>query len=200
MSQIFSQRLISLRNERNLTQADMAKIIQKSRSTVAGWEAEGKEPDMDTICFFAKFFGVSCDYILGFSDERNRVDVVFCNDNVNFKEHYDVLPAEIKSKVAQAFDSFYLLLNRDMKPDSVDRLDLYVKLLRTVQRLRADIRNSVNSFGGSFNDPVALSGLMALQSELKNTTSAILDELMQADIEIAFKTKNDGENLQNTAT
>ena len=51
--QKFSNRLISLRKEQNLTQEDLAKVIQKKRSTVSGYETEDKEPDFETICFLA---------------------------------------------------------------------------------------------------------------------------------------------------
>ena len=43
--QKFSQRLISLRKERDLTQHELAKIVKKQRTTVAGYETAGKEPD-----------------------------------------------------------------------------------------------------------------------------------------------------------
>ncbi len=68
---LFSQRLTSLRKERGLTQAGLAKLICKRRSTVSGYETENKEPTLNTICFLAHFFGVSIDYLIGYSDERN---------------------------------------------------------------------------------------------------------------------------------
>lgn len=40
-------------------------------------------------------------------------------------------------------------------------------------------------------DPVALSDLMAMQAQLKNAVAALLDKLMQADMEIAFNVKKD---------
>ena len=57
--QNFSNRLISLRKERGLTQEDLARLIHKKRSTVSGYETEGKEPDLDTVCWLADYFGVS---------------------------------------------------------------------------------------------------------------------------------------------
>ena len=68
--QKFSDRLISLRNERRLTQEEMANIINKKRSTVSGYETGGKEPEFETVCFLAQYFGVSTDYLLGRSDNR----------------------------------------------------------------------------------------------------------------------------------
>ncbi len=189
--QKFSNRLISLRKEQNLTQEDLAKVIQKKRSTVSGYETEGKEPDLETICFLAHFFGVSTDYLLGYSDERNHVEQVFYNDTVNFERHFKNMPAELRSIVAGCFDSFYLLLNRDMRLGRPERLCVYQELLHTLQSLRTDIRKLVESSGNSIANPAALSDLMAAQSQLKNEISALLDKLIQADMEISFSTKRD---------
>ncbi len=67
---LFPQRLTSLRKERGLTQEGLAELICKRRSTVSGYETENKEPSINTICFLAHFFGVSIDYLIGYSDER----------------------------------------------------------------------------------------------------------------------------------
>lgn len=189
--QKFSNRLISLRKERKLTQEDMAKIINKKRSTVSGYETEGKEPDLETVCLLAHYFGVSTDYLLGYSDERTHTESVFYNDKVNFERHFKSLPAELRPVVSKCFDSFYLLLNRDMQLARPERLRVYEELLHTLQSLRADIRKAVEASGGAVTDPVALSDLMAMQSQLKNEVSALLDKLMQADMEVAFNIKKD---------
>lgn len=189
--QKFSNRLIALRKERSLTQEDMAKVIQKKRSTVSGYETEGKEPDLETVCVLAKFFGVSTDYLLGFSDERTHTESVFYNDKVNFERHFKSMPAELRPIVAKCFDSFYLLLNRDMQLARPERLRVYEELLHTMQSLRADIRKAIEASGGAMTDPVALSDLMAMQSQLKNEVSALLDKLMQADMEVAFNIKKE---------
>ena len=187
----FATRLIFLRKERGLTQEELAKVIQRKRSTLAGYESEGKEPDFETVCILAKYFGVSTDYLLGYSDERNHVEQVFYNDHVNFERHFKAMPMELRPIVSKCFDDFYLLLNRDMQLACPERLRVYQELLYTLQSLRADIRKLVESSGGAISDPVTLSDLMALQGKLKNEISALLDELMQADMEIAFQIKND---------
>lgn len=188
--QKFSNRLISLRKERAMTQEDLAKVIQKKRSTVSGYETEGKEPDLETVCVLARYFDVSTDYLLGYSDERNHVEQVFYNDTVNFERHFKSMAPALRPVVSKCFDSFYLLLGRDMQLSRPERLRIYQDLLHTLQSLRADIRKAVEASGGSVTDPVALSDLMALQSQLKNEVSALLDKLMQADVEIAFNLKN----------
>ena len=176
--QKFSTRLISLRKERGMTQTDLANLIHKKRSTVSGYEIEGKEPDFETVCFLAQYFDVSTDYLLGYSDEKNHTEQVFYNDRVNFERHFKAMPAELRPVVAKCFDDFYLLLNRDMQLRRPERLRVYQELLHTLQSLRADIRKLVESSGGAITDPVALSDLMALQGQLKNEVSALLDKLI----------------------
>ena len=62
---LFSKRLIECRNKHQMTQTDVAKAVNRSRSTISGYETEGKEPDLSLICELAKLFDVSVDYLLG---------------------------------------------------------------------------------------------------------------------------------------
>ena len=71
--QMFSVRLAALRKECGLSQDDLAKIINKTRSAVSGYEIEDKEPSFELLCALAKYFNVSTDYLLGLSDERRHV-------------------------------------------------------------------------------------------------------------------------------
>jgi hypothetical protein len=48
---------------------------------------------------------------------------------------------------------------------------------------------------------IVFSDIMSLQNELKNSVSSLLDELMQADMDIAFNVKNGpDEPLEKLAT
>lgn len=189
--QMFSVRLAALRKECGLSQDDLAKIINKTRSAVSGYEIEDKEPSFELLCALAKYFNVSTDYLLGLSDERRHVEQVFYNDQRNFEEHFKRMPAEMRPIIAQCFDSFYLLLGRDMQLARPERLRVYEELLHTLQSQRADIRKAIEASGGAVTDPVVLSDLMAMQSQLKNAVAALIDKLMQADMEIAFNVKKD---------
>lgn len=190
---IFASRLSTLRKERKLSQEDMGKIINKMRSTISGYETEGKEPDIETICALAEFFGVSTDYLMGKSDKRNNVDIVFLNDMQNFKKHYEAADEDIRKQTERCFDAFYRLIGRDVQIGRTERLEVYNELLSKLASLRSQISRSIVLSNGSIPDPVALSELMALQSELKNDVSALLDKLMQTDMEIAFNIKEKGD-------
>ncbi len=183
---MFANRLISLRKERGLSQEDIGKIINKKRSTVSGYETEGKEPDIETLCLLADYFGVSTDFLMGRSDKRNNVDTVFLNDMHNFKKHYDAAPDDVRKQAERCFDAFYRLIGRDVQISRTERLEVYNELFNKLASLRAQISRTINLSNGSISDPVALSDLMAMQAELKNDVAALLDKLLQADMEVSF--------------
>ena len=67
---MFSERLNRLRMEKGITQKELADRLHISRSTIAGYESLGKEPDGEKLCALADFFEVSVDYLLGVTDSR----------------------------------------------------------------------------------------------------------------------------------
>lgn len=192
----FSARLIALRKERDMTQYDLAKATERTRSTISGYETEGKEPNYETLCEFANFFGVTTDYLLGVSDSRSHAGAVFLADSGNFKELFDGMPASLRNVVAQTYDDFYVLLNRDMRQRRSERLELYRKLMQELQVRRNDIKRKIEKGGGALAEPAYMSELMALQSSLKNNISVLLDALMQADMEVAHSLKKGPKNAQ----
>ena len=55
----------SLRKERKISQQILAAAIGVSRSTIAMWETDGSQPDIEAINRLADYFNVSVDYLLG---------------------------------------------------------------------------------------------------------------------------------------
>lgn len=69
--EIFAQRLRELREEKQITQKSLAEILGlSSRSTIANYEQNDREPDYETLIKIAKYFEVSLDYLLGQTDKR----------------------------------------------------------------------------------------------------------------------------------
>lgn len=185
--QKFSERLISLRKERDMTQNDLARVCKKQRSTVSGYETMGKEPDFDLLCLLADYFGVTTDYLLGRDEEQSHADVVFRNDNTAFKRQYDALPQELKAVVTVTFDSFYVMLSRCMREQNATELVLYRDLIEELQKQRGAIKRIVTESSGDLAE--AFPQLMEKQNALKGSASAIIDNLLQADIAASKKGK-----------
>ncbi|CEP67835.1 Cro/C1-type helix-turn-helix domain [Moorella glycerini] len=74
----FAERLTRLRERKGLTQEDLAKKLNISRSALSLWEIGKREPNFETTTKIADFFGVSVDYLLGRTDDpRSLKEKVF---------------------------------------------------------------------------------------------------------------------------
>lgn len=62
--------LKKLRNENNLTQKDIAKILNVERSTYAGWETEKSIIPVTKLLELSNYFKINIDYILGISKKK----------------------------------------------------------------------------------------------------------------------------------
>lgn len=72
----FKDRLKQLRNEKNLTQEELAKYIGTTRATLASWETGRREPDMETLRKLSDYFNVTLDWLMGNTDIRNQADEI----------------------------------------------------------------------------------------------------------------------------
>lgn len=62
-------RLITLREERKLSQVEVARALGISRSGFSMYELGEREPDMETVRKLASYFNVTTDYLLGHTTE-----------------------------------------------------------------------------------------------------------------------------------
>ncbi|MCL2176412.1 MAG: helix-turn-helix domain-containing protein [Firmicutes bacterium] len=65
---IFGERITELRQDRGLTQRQMADVFNISQSTIALWETGKTEPNFEMLKKLANYFGVSADYLIGVKD------------------------------------------------------------------------------------------------------------------------------------
>ena len=118
----YGNAITELRKSRRLTQADMAAKLKVSVGTVSNYETERHIPDLDTLCWFADFFNVTLDYILG------RTQSTFSMDTLN-RELAEGLTAGDFLKVLDEMEPE----NRQVMVDVISSLitkDRYDKLLR----------------------------------------------------------------------
>ncbi len=68
MKIILGERLKELRDERGLTQRELAKLLDINSVTYLHYEKGQREPPLALLAEFAAFYGVSVDYLLGLKD------------------------------------------------------------------------------------------------------------------------------------
>lgn len=64
----FSERLISLQKEKNVTKVELQQAIGISRTAYYRYEQGEREPTVSVLLALADYFDVSVDYLLGRTD------------------------------------------------------------------------------------------------------------------------------------
>jgi len=60
----FAKNLTYCRKIFGVTQAELALRLEKSQSTVAGWENKVSEPNVESLIKFSEIFGISIDHLI----------------------------------------------------------------------------------------------------------------------------------------
>ena len=64
----FKTRLKELRLEKNVSQLEVAKMLNMSKMAVSHWEKGNSEPSIEQLRILAAYFDVSIDYLVGYID------------------------------------------------------------------------------------------------------------------------------------
>ena len=75
MKSSLAKTLGTLRRERNLSQREAAAKLGVSQALLSHYENDAREPKFDFVIRACDYYGVSADFLLGRSDERNGVSV-----------------------------------------------------------------------------------------------------------------------------
>lgn len=97
------QRLKLLVKEKGLEQQEVAVLLGLKTSTFNGYAGDKREPSIKYLVKFAEYFGVSIDYLTGYSDIRNPYISHLTEDLKNFimdpqNIMYLELASDIKNK------------------------------------------------------------------------------------------------------
>ena len=70
---IDTTRIKDIREDKDITQKQMASILGVNRSTYSMWEIGLSFMSVEQLCKFANYFNYSIDYVLGLSNNRKNV-------------------------------------------------------------------------------------------------------------------------------
>ena len=98
---IDTTRIKDIREDKDITQEQMAKILDVNRSTYSMWEIGLSFMSVAQLCEFASYFDYSIDYVLGLSNNRKN--------NVTKKFSYKDLGINIKNlRIKNNYSQTYL--------------------------------------------------------------------------------------------
>ena len=67
---MLGERIKELRMAMNINQVYLAEQMGVSKQSVSNWENDNILPSVDVLVRLAKFFHVSCDYLLGINSDK----------------------------------------------------------------------------------------------------------------------------------
>lgn len=149
-------RIISLRNEKNMTQAQLAKELNISPSAIGMYEQGRRKPSYELLEEICDYFNVDMDYLMGRSEIRNRYQAgliydwetektSFLTEKTSFLDDISPLSSyelEGLSKLLtgeSSIESAYLSLN-EKAPD--ETLRQILKKLNKIKEERTEIKSS----------------------------------------------------------
>ncbi|WP_427340181.1 helix-turn-helix domain-containing protein [Caloranaerobacter sp. DY30410] len=109
-------RLKELRKEKQLSIREVAKIFNIGKTTVSNYENDERKPDYEMIKKFAEFYGVTTDYLLGLTDERNI-----------YKLKKDELPLEIRELGVEYITVTKELKEKGLSPEDIRKIVKFVE-------------------------------------------------------------------------
>ena len=106
-------KLAILRNKKEISQREMAKILKVSKSTYARWETQEEIIPLYHLTNFCEYFKVSMDYILGISninkyhnyDYKKKIDKTTIGNNIKLVRKKNKLTQKDLAKILNTSQS-----------------------------------------------------------------------------------------------
>lgn len=114
----FSKKLRELREERQLTQTEVAKAIGVDKSYVSGWENNRGNPSLESVVAISKFFGVSLDYLIFENIPREGVEAINDFELYEYFRKSEALPKDAKQAIKELVDAVVLKYKISEMPEA----------------------------------------------------------------------------------
>ena len=125
----FGKRLKSLREEKELSQRALAKILNMAPSTLAMYEVDKREPDFETVKKFADYFKVTTDWLLEHTHEYFSPGLTAAKKIEQSLQDDDEL-LEFWYELSQRNDLQLLFKQaRQLKPESIKKIIEVIKMI-----------------------------------------------------------------------
>ncbi|WP_449240556.1 helix-turn-helix domain-containing protein [Desulfoscipio gibsoniae] len=129
-----SERIKLLREEKNLRQEDLGKILGVGKTTISQYENGVRKPDSDMLQKIANYFCVSVDYILGRTDVRESPEKIV---ELSLQDDLELL--EFWSELKKRKD--LQLLFKQVKPMTPEGVKKVIRIIKALEEEHQDKEN-----------------------------------------------------------
>lgn len=107
-------RILEMRKEKNMTQAELADAVHSSRPSVGKWEKGDIDLNTETISKLCAFFGCTADYLLGLSSQRT---MQISDEDAALLDAYHAAPENIRQSIEVVLRPFREAGTSSASPD-----------------------------------------------------------------------------------
>lgn len=86
---MFKQRLKQLREDKKISQAELARELNVAQGTIGNWETGKRTPDINTLKVIANYFNVTIDYLMENENSTKKSQCLSRLENVSLSEEKD---------------------------------------------------------------------------------------------------------------
>jgi transcriptional regulator with XRE-family HTH domain len=119
----FGNRIAQLRDEKRLTQEELAQKVGINRAALSHYENNRREPDYETLQRIATFFHVSIDYLMGGVQDASKITDP---DVQQFVDGLELSDQALLEKFALTVDG------RKLTPDEAKRFIAFIRADRAM--------------------------------------------------------------------
>lgn len=182
MSLDFPRILTLLRKEKGITQKDAATALDISQALLSHYEKGIRECGLDFLVKCAKFYGVSCDYLLGLSPDRTgttiSVDDIPEPEQMGKENTYrgSILPTLSKKLIANSLNILFDLLQKSPNNALITEISSFL-MLAVYRMFRVVYSSNPKNQDSMFTVPSSLSQgyASATMSLCEARAAALLD-------------------------
>jgi len=118
---MIGRRIKTLRDEKGLSQAELASALGVSRMTVNNYENEKRAPDIDFAMNAADYFGVTVEYLTGRTEYRYKDDIVVSLEKSEklFRTMENLPQRESQAMVSYLIETLEKAVEMDMPSDTL---------------------------------------------------------------------------------
>ncbi len=107
----FGERLYKLRSEKNISQEELAELLDVSRQSISKWENDKAYPEMTRLLFMSDYFDVSLDYLMrGLADEESKKEDVVIYKSKNLLAVWNNFVSNLSAKQRKMMLFLYVVV------------------------------------------------------------------------------------------
>lgn len=107
----FGERLYELRKNNNISQEELAELLDVSRQSISKWENDKAYPEMTRLLFMSEYFDVSLDYLMrGTEGGESNEEVAVSYKAKNMVMVWNSFVSNLSDKQRKMLMALYILL------------------------------------------------------------------------------------------